>query len=100
MSRRGRAEASPQAAPRRGRPFVWLPLPGATHYVVRFFRDGELVRESTVKVPRLVLPQRWTHGGRRFELTRGVYYWSVHAIRGRGHSRIGSPIVHAKLVIR
>jgi hypothetical protein len=99
-ARRRPAGPAPSEQDSASRVFVWLPVPGTSRYVVRLFRGGEKVYERSVKAPRIVLPQRWSHAGRRFELTRGAYVWSVHAVHRGPRSTLGSPIVHAKLVVQ
>ena len=57
--------------------FVWLPVRGASHYRVEFFRGRKKIFEARPSKARLELPERWTYRGRRFRVTPGRYRWSV-----------------------
>lgn len=97
------ARAVPRRPPRRQRSsspasvFVWLPIRGASHYKVEFFRGGRKVFQATTVKARLELPRRWTFKGRRFEVTPGVYGWSVRPGFGaRSKARYGATIVASR----
>jgi hypothetical protein len=80
--------------------FVWLPVRGASHYKVEFFRSGRKVFEATTAKARLVLPRRWTFNGRRFEVTPGNYRWLVRPGFGaRSNARYGTTIVASRWAV-
>jgi hypothetical protein len=100
------ARAVPRRPPRRQRSlppasvFVWLPVRGASHYKVEFFRGGRKVFQATTAKARLELPRRWTFKGRRFEVTPGVYGWSVRPGFGaRSKARYGAKIVASRWTV-
>jgi hypothetical protein len=101
-----RTAATAAATPAVGAPsgvkttqFGWPPVPKATSYRVRFFRDGRLVFAANTVQPRVVLPARWRFGGRAQRLRTGTYHWVVQpgfdAQRAR---RYGKAIVSADWV--
>jgi hypothetical protein len=80
--------------------FVWLPVRGASHYKVEFFRGGRKVFQATTATARLALPRRWTFKGRRFEVTPGVYGWSVRPGFGaRSKASYGATIVASRWTV-
>jgi len=96
-------EATPAALDRRGfaRPsaFGWVPVPGASYYLVRFFRGGREIYEARPAGPRLVLPLHWSFRGRKLRLEPGRYRWSVRPGYGsREGGRYGKAIVDAAWV--
>jgi hypothetical protein len=112
-ARRQRSSPPAAAEPAPGRParrqgssppasvFVWLPVRGASHYKVEFFRGGRRVFQATTAKARLELPRRWTFKGRRFAVTPGTYRWSVRPGFGAGSSRrYGETIVASRWTVR
>jgi ribosomal protein L34 len=100
------AHAAPGRPARRQRSsppasvFVWLPVRGASHYKVEFFRGGRKVFEARTAKARLELPRRWTFRGRRFEVTPGNYRWSVQPGFGaRSNARYGATIVASRWTV-
>jgi hypothetical protein len=78
------------------RTFVWPPVSGAAFYRVEFFRGRRKVFEASPTKPRLELPLSWSHGGRRFRLTRGKYRWEVRpAFGARSRPRYGPPVTRS-----
>jgi hypothetical protein len=68
----------------------WVAVPGARHYLVRFFRDGRRVLSVRTSRPRLVL-------SKGFALRPGRYRWTVVSIPAKGTSR--RPIVDSTFVV-
>jgi len=96
-------EARPAALDRRGTAqpaaFGWVAVPGASYYLVRFFRGGREIYEARPAGPHLVLPLHWNFRGRELRLEPGRYRWSVRPGYGsREGGRYGKPIVDAAWV--
>lgn len=107
-----RPQAPPQVPTERSAPsvnssvagrkqaFGWVPVRGATHYRVEFFRGRTKIFEARPAVARFELPPRWVYGGRRYRLTPGQYLWVVRPALGpRSRVRYGKPIVRATLIV-
>lgn len=96
-------EANGQEAPAAGGPrtFGWVPVDGARHYHVAFYRGNEKIYETWPRRPRLVLEPQWTFKGQRFRLSPGEYRWVVRPGFGaRRTGRYGSAVVDASLLVR
>lgn len=96
-------EASGPEAPAAGGPrsFGWVPVAGARHYHVAFYRGKEKIYETWPRGPRLVLQPQWTFKGRRFRLSPGQYRWVVRPGFGnRRTGRYGPAVVDASLLVR
>jgi hypothetical protein len=97
------ATATPKGLPASAQPrtFGWVPVDGARHYHVAFFRGRAKIFETWPRRPRVELPAQWTFNGRRERLSPGTYRWVVRPGFGlRRSGRYGRPIVDAALVIR
>jgi hypothetical protein len=91
-------EASAAGGPRR---FGWVPVEGARHYHVAFYRGKEKIYETWPRRPRLVLQPQWRFKGQRFKLSPGQYRWVVRPGFGaRRTGRYGPAVVDASLLIR
>jgi hypothetical protein len=96
-------DASGPEAPAAGgsRSFGWVPVAGARHYHVAFYRGKEKIYETWPRGPRLVLQPQWTFEGRRFRLSPGQYRWVVRPGFGaRRTGRYGPAVVDASLLVR
>jgi hypothetical protein len=96
-------EANGPEAPAAGGPrtFGWVPVEGARHYHVAFYRGTEKIYETWPRRPRLVLEPQWTFKGNRFRLSPGEYRWVVRPGFGaRRTGRYGSAVVDASLLVR
>jgi hypothetical protein len=96
-------EASGPEAPAAGGPrtFGWVPVEGARHYHVAFFRGKEKIYETWPRTPRLVLQPQWTFKGQQFRLSPGQYRWVVRPGFGaRRTGRYGPAVVDASLLVR
>jgi hypothetical protein len=74
------------------RAFAWADQPGATGYIVRFFRDGKKILERRSVKAQLTLPPS-------FHFTAGNYRWQVIPIVGPGTSENLAPIVDSTFVL-
>jgi hypothetical protein len=84
----------------RTRAFGWGPAPGASLYIVDFYRGRKLIYEGRVSKPRLMLPEQWRFRGRRYRLSPGRYRWDVRAVlRSRPNGRAARVVVRATLRI-
>jgi hypothetical protein len=79
--------------PDANRLFIWLPVRGASHYRVEFFRNGTKIFEARPARARLELPERWTYKGRRFRVVAGRYRWSVRPGFGSGSTARYAPAI-------
>jgi hypothetical protein len=96
-------DATGPEAPAAGGPrsFGWVPVAGARHYHVAFYRGKEKIYEAWPRGPRLVLQPQWTFKGRRFSLSPGQYRWVVRPGFGaRRTGRYGAAFVDASLLVR
>jgi hypothetical protein len=96
-------EANGPEAPAAGGPrtFGWVPVDGARHYHVAFYRGKEKIYETWPRRPRLVLQPQWTFKGQRFRLSPGQYRWVVRPGFGaRRTGRYGPDVVDASLLVR
>jgi hypothetical protein len=96
-------EATGPEAPAAGGPrsFGWVPVAGARHYHVAFYRGKQKIYETWPRRPRLVLQPQWTFKGRRFRLSPGQYRWVVRPGFGaRRTGRYGPAVVDASLLVR
>jgi hypothetical protein len=83
------------------RTFGWVPVDGARHYHVAFYRGQEKIYETWPRRPRLVLESQWTFKGQRFRLSPGQYRWVVRPGFGaRRTGRYGPAVVDASLLVR
>ena len=89
---------APRPAAATGRTFAWVPVPGATSYLVQFYRGRREIFSARPSKPHLALPGRWSYKRHKYSLVPGRYRWSVRP-RFSGKP-LGAPIVRAKLVIR
>jgi hypothetical protein len=55
----------------------WTPVRGATFYNVQVHRQGKKIVSAWPRKARLALRRRWSYGGRRLTLARGLYVWYV-----------------------
>jgi hypothetical protein len=96
-------EANGPEAPAAGGPrtFGWVPVDGARHYHVAFYRGNEKIYETWPRRPRLVLEPQWTFKGQSFTLSPGQYRWVVRPGFGsRRTGRYGPAVVDASLRVR
>jgi hypothetical protein len=99
----GAGQANAPEAPAAGGPrtFGWVPVDGAGHYHVAFFRGKEKIYEAWPRGPRLVLQPAWTFKGRNHRLSPGQYRWVVRPGFGnRRTGRYGPAIVDASMLVR
>jgi hypothetical protein len=74
------------------------PTEGASGYHVELFRGTSRVFAEDTKRPEIVIPAKWTLGGRKFRLEPVAYRWYVWpVVSGRRASRA---VVQARLVVR
>jgi hypothetical protein len=80
--------------------FAWVPVRGASSYVVEFVGKGRVIYLSRTRQPRLSLAAFWTYRGRRHALRPGVYRWYVWPIlrTAKGPHR-GRPSVSSTMTI-
>lgn len=99
-ARPARKRPSPRRTTSRPRTFAWPQVQGAKHYRVELFQRGVKIFDAKIAAPRLILPARWTHAGRRFRLEQGRYWWRVRPVFRQGSAlRYGSPVVAAWLLV-
>jgi hypothetical protein len=100
VTTRPRSRPPVAASPGKTRLFVWLPVRGASHYRVEFFKGGRKIFEARPLQARLELPERWTYRGRRFRISPGRYRWSVKPGYGsRSGARYARAIVRSAWVV-
>jgi hypothetical protein len=91
----GATGTAPAPAPRR---FAWAPTEGASGYHVELFRGTSRVFAEDTRRPEIVIPAKWTLGGRQYRLEPVAYRWYVWpVVSGRRTSRA---VVQARLVVR
>ena len=95
------AAARPQTAPAAtptpafipSRVFAWPAVAAASGYLVRFFRNGSKVYETSVRKPHLTLPPS-------FRFLAGRYRWEVLPIVGSDPTvHYGAPVVDSRFVV-
>ena len=92
-----RTQTAPAAGPTPAfvpsRVFAWPADAAATGYLVRFYRNGAEVYETTVRKPHLTLPPS-------FRFLAGRYRWEVIPVLGSNPTaRDGAPIVDSRFVV-
>jgi hypothetical protein len=70
---------------------VWVPVKGASGYVVEFRSGSKLVLRAHTRTARLRVSTK--------QLRRGHYRWQVWALNQAG-ARIGKPLVDSAVRIR
>ncbi len=87
------APSKPAPAFVPSRVFAWPADSTATSYLVRFFRNGTKVYETTALQPRVTLPTS-------FRFVAGRYRWEVLPVLGSDPTvHYGAPIVMSKFVV-
>ena len=92
---RNRPSAPPSKTPAfvPSRVFAWPADAAATGYLIRFFRNGTKVYETTTPEPRVTLPTS-------FSFLAGRYRWEVLPVLGSDPSvHYGTPIVVSRFVV-
>jgi hypothetical protein len=76
--------------------FRWAAVRGASFYNVQLYTHGVKVLSAWPSKARQLLTRRWSYGGRRYSLHRGVYVWYVWPGFGpRAKSRYGPLLGYA-----
>ena len=79
------------------RRFAWAPVPGASDYVVQFFRGPRLVYSRHVAGTSVTVPASWVFRGRQTSLAPGDYRWYVWPLHAGSPASVAA--VQAKLVV-
>jgi hypothetical protein len=81
------------------RTFVWPEAANAAGYEFQLFRGAQLVFRARATTPRIVLPDRWTYGGKSDSLRPGTYRWYVWPVVRGADGPVARAIVQADLVV-
>ena len=57
--------------------FRWAGVRGASFYNIQLYYGGSKILSAWPHKPRQLLTRRWSYGGHRFSLARGIYVWYV-----------------------
>ena len=86
----------------RGVPkFRWAAVRGASFYNIQLYRKGQKVLSTWPGKARQSLTRKWSYGGRRYALRRGLYVWYVWPGFGpRARSRYGQLLGQGTFKVR
>jgi hypothetical protein len=86
----------------RGVPkFRWAAVRGASFYNIQLYRKGQKVLSAWPGKARQSLTRKWSYGGRRYALRRGLYVWYVWPGFGpRTRSRYGQLLGQGTFKVR